>query len=256
MAGVVPKANGPRAAHCGFHTKGDRSCRPSAPAAPTVRTDRPHRRHIWPLLVGLVLALLAALAAAVLYSVGGREDRTSFTAAGARELVVAVHAGHIELVPCRDGRMQVTTSRRWSVWAPPTGHAEAGGVLTLTGGCPPLGRLGITRCAVDERVTVPAGTRVPASTGELTATDMAAAALEAQLTRGSIVASFARPPDRISARVDAGSVRLTVPATTYAVDAAAPPNAGYVAVEVPTDPAASRRISAHISRGDIQILRR
>jgi hypothetical protein len=97
-------------------------------------------------------------------------------------------------------------------------------VLTLTGGCPPLRSLGITRCAVDERVTVPAGTRVgvTSSTGDLLATDLAAPDLEAHLTRGSINASFARAPSRISVRVDAGRLRLTVPAATYAVDAAPP----------------------------------
>jgi hypothetical protein len=152
----------------------------------------------------------------------------------------------------------VTTTRHWSVWAPAATHHQAGGVLTLTGDCPPLGSLGITGCAVNERVSVPAGTRVrvTASTGDLVATDLAAASLEAHLTRGSISASFTRPPSRISARVDAGSLRLTVPRATYAVDAAAPRNAGHVTVAVPTDPAAPRQIWARISRGDLQILGR
>jgi hypothetical protein len=168
---------------------------------------------------------------------------------------VAVHAGRIELVRSPDGRIQVTTTRRWSVWAPSTQHRQGGGVLTLTGDCPPLGTLGITRCAVDERVAVPAGTRVrvTASTGDLTATDLAAASLEAHLTRGSISASFTRPPDRVLVRLDAGTVRLIVPSTTYKVDASVPANAGRVTVQVPTDPAAPRQLSARVSRGDIQI---
>jgi hypothetical protein len=102
---------------------------------------------------------------------------------------VAVHAGRIELVRSPDGRIQVTTTRRWSVWAPSTQHRQGGGVLTLTGDCPPLGTLGITRCAVDERVAVPAGTRVrvTASTGGLTATDLAAPGqLSARVSRGDI----------------------------------------------------------------------
>jgi phosphotransferase family enzyme len=92
------------------------------------------------------------------------------------------------LAPSVDGTVQVTTTRRWSLWAPPSHHAQAGGVLTLTGGCPPLGTLGITRCAVDERVTVPSGTRVrvTASTGDLTGTNLAVASLEAHASRGSI----------------------------------------------------------------------
>ena len=53
--------------------------------------DRPHRRRCWPLLVGLALPVLAALAVGVaLHSVGRREDTNSFTAAGARELVIVV----------------------------------------------------------------------------------------------------------------------------------------------------------------------
>jgi hypothetical protein len=152
----------------------------------------------------------------------------------------------------------VTTTRRWSLWTPPSHHTQAGGVLTLTDDCPPLGSLGITRCAVDQQITVPTGTRVrvTASTGDLVATDVTAASLEADLTRGSITASFTRPPDRVLARLDAGNLRLTVPRATYAVDAAAPRNAGHVTVEVPTDPSSPRPTSAHISRGDLQILRR
>jgi hypothetical protein len=164
----------------------------------------------------------------------------------------------IELVPSRDGRFHVTTTRRWSLWAPTARHTEAGGVLTLTGDCPPPGSLGITRCAVDQRVSVPAGTsiRVTANTGNLTATDLAVVSFEAQASRGSLSASFVRPPDRTLVRLDAGSVRLTVPAASYALDATVPAQAGHLTVEVPNDPAAPRQISAHISRSDLQILRR
>jgi hypothetical protein len=94
----------------------------------------------------------------------------------------------------------VTTTRRWSLWAPRTGHAQAGGVLILSGSCPPLGSLGITRCAVDERVTVPAGlrVRVTTSTGDLVGTDLAVSTLEDQASRGSITASFTRHPTACS----------------------------------------------------------
>jgi hypothetical protein len=222
--------------------------------------DPPRRRRRWPLLTSLALLLLATLAAAAaaLHSIGGRDDSTSFTAESARELVVTVHAGHIQLVPSPNGRIHVTTTRRWSLWAPTARHTEAGGVLTLTGDCPLPGSLGITRCAVDQRVSVPAGAsiRVTANTGKLTATDLAVVSFEAQASRGSLSASFVRPPDRTLVRLAAGSVRLTVPATSYAVDATVPAHAGHLTVEVPADPAAPRHISAHISRGDLQILRR
>jgi hypothetical protein len=223
----------------------------------TTPQDRPHR-HRWPLLAGVLLVLLVALAVAVaaLHSVSGREDQTSLTAAGVQELVIGVHAGRIELVPSPDGTVEVTTTRHWSLWAPAPGHRQVGGILALTGDCPPLGDLGITHCTVDERVSVPAGirVRVTASTGDLVATDLAAASLEVHLNRGSIGASFTRPPDRVLVRLDAGDLRLTVPTATYAVDAAAPRNAGHVTVNVPTDPTSPRQVSARISRGDIQIL--
>jgi hypothetical protein len=163
--------------------------------------------------------------------------------------------GRIELVASPDEHVQVTTIRRWSAWAPSTQHRQGGGVLTLTGDCPALGTLGITRCAVTERVAVPAGTRVrvTASAGDLSATDLAAASLDAHLTRGSISASFTRPPDRVLVRLDAGTARLIVPTTAYAVDATVPPHAGRVTVQVPTDPAAPRQLSVRISHGEIQI---
>jgi hypothetical protein len=224
----------------------------------TTPQDRPRRRR-WPLPAS-VLALLVALAAAAagLHSVSERTDTTSLTAAGVQELVIGVHAGRIELVPSPDARVQVTTTRHWSVWAPAARHRQVGHILALTGDCPPLGDLGITRCAVDQRISVPAGTRVrvTASTAELVATDLAAPSLEAHLTRGSITASFTRPPDRVLARLDAGNLRLTVPAATYAVDATTPHNAGHLTVAVPTDPASPRQLFVRVSRGDIQILGR
>jgi hypothetical protein len=82
------------------------------------------------------------------------------TAAGIRELVAKVHAGRIERTPSPTGTVQVTTTRRWSLWTPPSHHTQPGGALTLTGGCPHPGTLGITRCAVDQQITVPTGTRV------------------------------------------------------------------------------------------------
>jgi hypothetical protein len=57
----------------------------------------------------------------------------------------------------------------------------------------------------------------------------------------------------VLARVDVGTVRLIVPTTTYKVDASALAHAGRVTVQVPTDPAALRQLSARVSRGDIQI---
>jgi DUF4097 and DUF4098 domain-containing protein YvlB len=87
--------------------------------------------------------------------------------------------------------------------------------------------------------------QVTTSTGGLAGTDLTVASLEANTSRGSITASFAQPPDRILARLDAGNVRLTVPATTYAVEATTPSNAGHITVDVPTDPASPRKASTN-----------
>ncbi len=95
----------------------------------------------------LVLGAALAAAAAALHSVSERVDRTIFTAAGAHELVVVVHAGRIELAPSPDGRIQV-------------------------------------------------------------ATDLAAASLDARLTRGSISASSTRPPPPAPARVSRGDIQI------------------------------------------------
>jgi hypothetical protein len=76
------------------------------------------------ILVGLILLLALAVAAATLHSVSGRNDTMTFTAAGIRELVVKVHAGRIELIPSLTGTVQVTTTRRWSLWTPPSHHTR------------------------------------------------------------------------------------------------------------------------------------
>ena len=106
--------------------------------------DPPPRGRRWPLVVSLVLMLLAGLVAATaaLHSLGGRQYTTGFTATGAHQLVIAVHTGRIQLVGSPDGTVRVTTTRRWSLWAPRTRHTVTDGILTVTGDCPPLGRLG------------------------------------------------------------------------------------------------------------------
>jgi hypothetical protein len=112
-----------------------------------------------------------------------------------------------------------------------------------------------THGAGDLRATRMAGqVHVVTRTGAVVGSDLNVTTFDARTSRDEITAAFIRPPDRIIVRIDAGSVRLTVPSATYAVDATTPPRAGRVTVDVAEDPAAPRRISAHASRGDIQIL--
>jgi hypothetical protein len=132
---------------------------PTISSPRTDTKDGPRRGRRWPLLAGLVLVAVAlAGAAAALHSVGGRDETTSFTATGVRELVVHHRAGRISLVPSPDGSVRVTTTRRWSLWAPRTGHAQAGGVLTLSGSCPPL-------VAASESPAAPSTSRLPSRHG-------------------------------------------------------------------------------------------
>ena len=86
------------------------------------------------------------------------------------------------------GEVQVETSRRWAWREPGTGHTVVDGVLTLNGDCPDFG---FGSCDVDQRVTVPAGTRVVVNinAGSVHAADLDLTEFDIEIDSGSVHAA-------------------------------------------------------------------
>ena len=97
--------------------------------------------------------------------------------------------------------------------------------------------------------------RLTSAAGAVTARALATDVVDASSRSGAVDLDLVVPPTRVVARTAAGAVRVAVPATAaYRVDAAT--NAGRRVVEVPTDPAAARTITAHTSAGPVTVTRR
>jgi hypothetical protein len=88
---------------------------------------------------------------------------------------------------------------------------------------------------------------VLAATGDLTATD-----LDAHLSRGSIRASFLRPPDRVLPGWTPAACGWCPPPVTRSTPAP-PPHAGHLTVEVPTTRPRPGRSWSTAPPGDLQI---
>ncbi len=220
---------------------------------------------------------------------GPGSDTRRVRAAGAREVVIDFDSGRLALGPASGNVAEAVVERRWSDRPPAFEQRFEGGVLRITSRCPQPRRPRADRCRVLGRVSVPAGARVRvelgagdvtaeavrgdteiatsagsvratrlvgpvrlrADAGSIAAVDLDAPSFQASSGAGSVTASFLRPPSTVDATTSAGSVELLVPAASYAVDAAA--GVGRVVIEVPTDPAAPRRIFARAGVGEVRV---
>jgi DUF4097 and DUF4098 domain-containing protein YvlB len=251
---------------------------PTTIEIPTETTARsaPRRRGRTALLTtGAATGALALVIGALTVANHAMTERDNheFTADNVRELVIDQDAGDVTLVAGSvAGEVRVETSRRWAWNKPGTGHTMVDGVLTLTGDCPAFG---FGSCDVDQRVTVPAGTRVlvdvdagsvhaanldvaafdvETDSGNIHAAGITVPTFRAGTSSGSVEASFTAPPKTVTAHTSSGHITLAVPDAVYNVDAGT--SSGEVRIEVPQDPDSTRGISAHTSSGDVTVTRR
>jgi hypothetical protein len=183
---------------------------------------------------------------------GDGADTRRIRAPGAREIVLDFDSGRLELIAATSAAAGATVERRWSGPPPTLLHRFEGGVLRVTSRCPEPRDPG-DQCRIHGRVGVPAGARVRAEldAGSITATDLDSPSFEARSGAGNLTASFLRPPDSVDATTDAGILSLAVPPGSYAVDAGT--GVGPASVEIPSDPAAPRRIVAHAAVGQVRV---
>jgi hypothetical protein len=180
-----------------------------------------------------------------------RQETTTETVPGVREIVVETDEGSVSLRHGDGTGVEIRTTRVWSPDSQPTlrSHLDAG-VLTLSATCPVI-NIG---CEVNREIVVPAGTRVRVRTvdGPIEADGLVTPSFEASTVDGQVIASFGQPPEHIQVRSIDGSVRLTLPPAGYRVDATAV--SGRTRVGVTEDPSAAREISVSTVDGQIDIL--
>jgi DUF4097 and DUF4098 domain-containing protein YvlB len=164
-----------------------------------------------------------------------------------------------------DGPVRVTETVTYRGSNPSTSHTVEDGTLNLR-------NEDCGDCSVSYLVQVPAGTAVDVQTsagkvslsgltgdvtvdtsaGEIDGTGLRSAHTSAHGRAGKITLGYDAAPSTVDARTSAGEVDISLPGGgPYAVDAST--TAGSTRIGVPTDPAASRRITAHTTAGEIVI---
>jgi hypothetical protein len=91
------------------------------------------------------------------------------------------------------------------------------------------------------------------SDGSLDARQLRSKVVTAQSSDGSLRLGFLEAPSRVALRTSDGSVDVIVPDDGTAYRVTTEVSDGHKTVEVPTDPASGRRISAHTSDGSITV---
>lgn len=189
---------------------------------------------------------------------------------GVDRVEISADAADVVLRQGPDGASRVERTLRWTGERPEVTETVVGSVLRITSRCPD-GRAGRDHCSVRLVVTVPAaaaaGTDVGAgdvtvsdlagaqdhrtSSGDVRATGLRAGQLGARTSAGDVDVAFATAPQQVDVESSAGDVTVTVPAGRYQVQAST--SVGDVDVRVHDDPAATARIVARSSVGDVTV---
>lgn len=238
-------------------------------------------------MIALVLLAAAAVVtlAGLLLRGSDRQVETFDEAITAIE--IDADAGAISLRATSAEDVTLITTREWSLGRRPdvTTSAERG-VLRVASRCGPT--ILTVRCSARHELDVPAGIPVTVTSsagaidadgltagltaetraGAITLTDVAGDVV-LQTSAGSIEATVASRrvdasssagavtivnrvvPEMLAVRTSAGGIDIAVPRSFYRVRADS--SAGDVAINVPTDPEASRTITARSSAGAVQV---
>ncbi len=204
----------------------------------------------------LALGVFACTALSSCRTVDGHDDTFRHTYAGVQRVVVTAGPGDVRLLRSTGPDVQVTLSRHWTSTAPDAKPAQSGDLLTIRSTCgDQAGDAVLGDCTVDAEVTVPVGATVVVRSvaGSVTATELDVSSFDARVQAGDVTASFDSAPDSIRAESSAGSLTLSVPSTSYRVDAGT--DLGGTRVDVVEDPGSARSIYAHTEVGDVRVAR-
>ncbi|MER7579493.1 DUF4097 family beta strand repeat-containing protein [Kitasatospora sp. NPDC097691] len=194
-----------------------------------------------------------------------QEHRTvSYGVAGPiKELVIEGENGGVQVTGDGD-TVHVVEKQNYQGEAPKSTHEVKDGVLRLTYDC--------DHCGIGYTVRVPAGTNVrvkqtnggikltglageaeaDVENGGVEATGLSSPQVKLTAVNGGVRADFAAAPTKVEATTSNGGVRVKVPTgEAYAVDAHA--SVGGVDVGVPSQPGATRSITARAETGGVTV---
>jgi hypothetical protein len=215
------------------------------------------------LRTGVLVALIGAATACGRFD-GRHLVVESFEVTDAIERVELRGAvAHVELT-VGTGPVSVRQTTQYRSSRPSTGHEVTGRTLTLTdSGCPK--RAGTAGCEITFAIRVPAATAVAIRTdvghvrardlagdltvdttvGDVDASGLTGHSVQAHTGTGTVKLRFARPPDRVDARVTVGEVDIRVPThVRYAIDCD-----GYAEIDVGRDAGSPHRITVRSPLG-------
>ncbi len=225
-------------------------------------------RRVWYGVAGAAVALLA-VAGCGYFDVANEETRTYQVDGAVERLVLHDNVGNIEIV-AGSGPVRVTETLRYSHSRPTTTHSTTAGTVRLSNsGCGAQ----IGRCEVDYKIQVPASTAteidtttsdvtltglagnvsVQSTTGQITGADLTSPQTRIHATTGDISLTYRATPSLVDCETTTGATRIRVPGTDrYRVDVAT--TTGGRSVGVPVDAAATNRITAHTTTGDVEVV--
>jgi hypothetical protein len=217
-------------------------------------------------------------------------DETFMLDPGSSMLDVDVDRGQVLLTAGTGDRLQVRRTVRVAGRAPMVEeHADVNGA-NLRSRCPALsGRA----CSISYEIAVPPGylidvaantarvevhgltvdklqiegssgsthmedvkgaVEINSGSGSITGTRLGLSEFVARLGSGRINVDFTLPPERVTATTSSGAVTLRLPAGDGPYRVTTHSGSGEEDVQVPTDPASSRRIDVSSSSGDVRVL--
>jgi putative adhesin len=261
----------------------------AAPAPPAPAPESGGRTAVKVLLVLLALVLVAWCALTVVSLLGRDTARSSASYGGIRSVDLDLGFESVTVVGKADAtRVSMRRSYTWSVERPEVDHRVDGDVLRMSSSCSWSLGLG---CSGSVRLEVPAGTvlRMHTSDGDLSvravtgdldiatsdgdveladvggtvrlrtrdgsvdADGLSSAAVDARTSDGDLRLGFATAPTDVRTVSRDGSITVLVPRDDDPWRVSGTTRDGSRNVDVATDPAAGRRISARTSDGSVDV---
>jgi hypothetical protein len=224
--------------------------------------------------IAVTTVLVLSVAWTVASSFARATSDSAFSVDGVRSVRVDVDAAEVvvERTAGDAVEVQVTSTGTWQ--EPVTTREQDGTTLRLTSRCGPS--FGFDRCEVSYRVEVPDGVDVDlrasagrlavdgidgdvvarADAGEIELTDLRSASVDARTQVGRVAAGFTEAPDEVRATTQTGAVEITLPRSGEPYDVDASSAVGGSLVEVVTDPASPRSVTATTSVGQVTVTSR
>jgi Putative adhesin len=255
--------------------------------APARRSSRGLRLFLG--LFALALVAVGAWAGVGFLTLSNSQHHSGFPVAG-DSLVIDAQASSVRLTAGRPGVVEVDRRlRNDSLRKPRPSERLQGRTLVLRDGCPRAGVMIFCESRYDLRVPpdlqltvvnhaggVRAGglagpldlrgdsggitvdgaartLRLRTSDGAISATNLRSTDVLARTSSGGIRLGFLVAPQRVDAATSDASVRLTVPAGSGPYDVEQHTTDAKTTIGVPTDPAATRKLTLRTSSGDISV---